>query len=933
MKYHRESRSPSPRSRFNQNARFPWKRPEYAQKEKSDVSNRKRLSAETARWDEYRKGIVKIENELEHVLRNHEKNPEKHPQYPEEWKKFWNRRYKELQAEHKDPSKHDFKPEWIDFWNKRMREMHEVELKLRKDALRKRLNLPEENPAPIKFKIGNVKKLPSRDENAVDDDVIIIEDNKEEEFIPIDRNERAERRRRSISIEMPIERRRRSISPIIERRERKRSHSPWESDYPEIERHRKREYYNPEKRPMRYAPPEAKYGPPKLYKYQEPETPDDDAQLNIVAVLRLLTALEEKLGSLGPKVIDMLSIALAMEKSEANSAETLLDNDVHCVLFETVKEKLKGQLIAGMIEPNAERPAKNAVKRIASLLHSASERKRKREEEKKKPTPLSVPGVGEVDKEAIARQITTALLAQGRTNVTQEELEQLINAVVGMAQAKSSGQEVTTAEYAAKIQNEPKIIPTPTPAPIVNSSTSSTAQILNNNTAMDSLSDSDLKTLLQNFKDLSTDEQHGLISYLKKLEAHDLERVERLRKFVNLDSKPAEDLEKVEERSISPQLKRDLIDISPEDFNESREKIHNKSPDNSGFVKIDSDEDDDYTYEDVFKAASKNVKDKQDELAKNTPPVDANALLNDAKLMIADIMGQMVQKNAIASASQPRNIETVTTKPANLPFLNEGNRPSSTMGNTLNFLNERPDSSLGSYSQLSNDGFRPSNSQNQLSNDGFRSSTQNQLSNDDFRPNTGNTYDLDVERPSEAYSDNFNRPTNQQPNQFNPYNNFNNQNQSFRPSNFPENPHFNKNYSQTQQPFTETSNQYNQSYDHFSIPSQQQQFNSSNSYPNSNYHRESGPSMVNQPHKIGFNLLNRGDVSSSGPGLHQSGFNLQSNLGAHPGGFNPQNNIGSHQGGFNSNNVPQQGGFHSQNNGGYNNFGGGRPPYNGRQYY
>ena len=77
-------------------------------------------------------------------MKFHEKNPEKHPSYPDEWKKFWNRRYKELQAEGKDPSKHDFKPEWIEFWNKRMREIHNEQLQQRKEEIRKRLELPEE---------------------------------------------------------------------------------------------------------------------------------------------------------------------------------------------------------------------------------------------------------------------------------------------------------------------------------------------------------------------------------------------------------------------------------------------------------------------------------------------------------------------------------------------------------------------------------------------------------------------------------------------------------------------------------------------------------------------------------------------------------------------------------------------------------------------
>jgi len=79
---------------------------------------------ERDKWDKYREQIRRAEETLDRALKFHEKNPEKHPSYPDEWKKFWNRRYKELQAEGNDPSKHDFKPEWIEFWNKRMREIH-----------------------------------------------------------------------------------------------------------------------------------------------------------------------------------------------------------------------------------------------------------------------------------------------------------------------------------------------------------------------------------------------------------------------------------------------------------------------------------------------------------------------------------------------------------------------------------------------------------------------------------------------------------------------------------------------------------------------------------------------------------------------------------------------------------------------------------------
>lgn len=111
-----------------------------------------------------------------------------------------------------------------------------------------------------------------------------------------------------------------------------RSSNPWELDY----------HY-----------PNDPYAPPKILRdvsrkpvlERQVDMPEDDGEVNIVAVLRLLTALEERLGSLGPKVIDLLAQALAMEKKLANSSENLLDSEINCVLFETVKEKLKGGFI------------------------------------------------------------------------------------------------------------------------------------------------------------------------------------------------------------------------------------------------------------------------------------------------------------------------------------------------------------------------------------------------------------------------------------------------------------------------------------------------------------------------------------------------------------------------------------------------------------
>lgn len=43
-----------------------------------------------------------------------------------------------------------------------------------------------------------------------------------------------------------------------------------------------------------------------------------------------------------------------------------------------MKEKLKGQLLAGLVDPMQERAFKKAIQKTANLIHLGSERKKKR---------------------------------------------------------------------------------------------------------------------------------------------------------------------------------------------------------------------------------------------------------------------------------------------------------------------------------------------------------------------------------------------------------------------------------------------------------------------------------------------------------------------------------------------------------------------------
>lgn len=216
---------------------------------------------------------------------------------------------------------------------------------------------------------------------------------------------------------------------------------------------------------------------------------------------------------------------------------------------------------------------------------------------------------------------------------------------------------------------------------------------------LESLTDSDLQTLLQNFKHLSSEEQHHLIAHLKKLETADPLRVEKLRKFVNLAdlteaaySSPSASTSKSNPRERS-RTRDSRFDDSPVTSNsKGRGRISDDDDDDrrrgasvsnpNRFSLDDEDEDDDYNVDDVFKAAFRKVSDnsrqsKAESMLSIEPsasrsqmkptPVQApapiipvssspNALtfnraglnisLSDTQNLIANLMGSLQQSNS-----------------------------------------------------------------------------------------------------------------------------------------------------------------------------------------------------------------------------------------------------------------------------------------------
>ncbi|KAM7349991.1 uncharacterized protein CG7065 [Cochliomyia hominivorax] len=750
------------------------------------------IAQERYKWEKYRCMLEIRLKEMNKIQGDYEKSPEKHPHYPEEWKKFWNRRYKELQAEKKvDPNKYDYKPEWIVFWTKRMKELFNVEVEKKKKEIKVKLGLPEDAEEKVdqlkeKYKVpvnrvinkANTKMGPSTD-------VIDISDDDSPRHSRYSRSRRSRTRTRSRSPRGNRQRDYRRTRSRSRSRSDSRSLSPFSDDFepstsskhnlhkkhhnpirPYGVEHPPSDYYSygrssryppPGVIPPHYPPATHHYrvlDPSKIPKYQEsdsrsskdakeePKEEEPEGPLTVVAVLRLLTALEEHLGSLGPKVVDMLGKALALEKVKGNSSDDLLMNEDHCVFFETIKEKLKGLLIANVLEDQHKiKAVKRAIKNIASLVHQvttkgasadpATVKESADSDAKTNKAPnknANGPNIKDLpfDRQTVATKMAAALVMQGREDVSTADMDKLIYMFILMVKlSKPKRQEDGKSLYCNDILPQLGIasrkITTGTTLSLANlpsivddlldnevtalvqevegdidevAGGDKEAKNDNNSNMLESLTDSDLQTLLQNFKHLSSEEQHHLIAHLKKLESADPKRVEKLRKFVNISdltgvNEPSNRSNKTSDstptKSSSSSRSKSRFEDSPpsgsrrggggrnaippgtEDYDEDDLDSHRRV--NPNKFSLDDDEDDDYNFEDVFKAASSNINRLSEEHSrqsdKNTKspivpvssspsaltfnPAGLKSSLNDTQNLIANLMGSLQQSNSNSS--------------------------------------------------------------------------------------------------------------------------------------------------------------------------------------------------------------------------------------------------------------------------------------------
>ena len=419
------------------------------------------------KMEKYKQAVqVATKNLLEEYQR-HKLSPEKHPMYSEDWIKFWERRYKALKKEGKvNPDDYDYTKEWKVVWKARMKEILDESIEAEKKKIRIKLNLQR-------------------------DYEVVKEDN-------------AKKRSRSGIFEV-----------LSSDEDSVKNHSIRQIEYDEINSDessgdsfcdRKRRHSYPEKR-LRLESPRSYQSTPS--RPQTSSSFDDLSYYNddvsLITVFRLLSALETELGCLSHKVLDLLSKAISLEKVKPNSSDEILMTSDNVVFLETVKEKLKGLLIVGVLPPPKLSAVKRCIQNIAKLIHLNPVRESK---------PLQMPTVdpqdpSEMDEKAkLAKEISEALKACGKENCSPEELEVLVEIYLENEQEESAEQS----------NNEEM-----------------TAKVTPSHNDMASLTDEDLKVLLTNFVDLKNDEQDLMINFLSEMENTDHARVESLRKYVKFN--------------------------------------------------------------------------------------------------------------------------------------------------------------------------------------------------------------------------------------------------------------------------------------------------------------------------------------------------------------------------------------------------------------
>ena len=514
-----------------------------------------------------------------------ERRPEDHPRYGPEWKQFWEKRYRELQSQGRDPNKHDFKAEWVPYWTKQVAGMFDNEVLERTNDLMRKFNLSSvAEPKRDDFNRGGGGGGGGRGR------------------ISLSREGRS--RSRSRGRPGPGFRRSRSRSPRTTKR-RSRSRSP---PVKRTEREDRRENGNTSHRvdfrggdlrggdlrgaggeggggrpdpgrrgeerfsgvnwrqqeelqqsldqsvppgPPAQSPADVYSGITELEdrrdrgRTRSPARPAPGSSEELVPCLRLLTALEDTLGSLGPLVNQAVARALSLEQRREGSSRVMLEDPDTAALLEMVKEKLAGQMMAGLVGGSREGAVRVSLDHLTRLLQVAT-RARSANISSYLAPPHHQPDLVDTERNRslLAETLASSLVQAGRQDIREDELvevlEQLLRMTVMEDPTSSLGRyaksflETAASEREAARRAENQFDSYDSARPVRRPEMTSSQERAG---TLDNLTLGDLRALMRNFQTLSRPEQDDLMSYMRKLETSNPEKARRVKE--GMRSSPA----------------------------------------------------------------------------------------------------------------------------------------------------------------------------------------------------------------------------------------------------------------------------------------------------------------------------------------------------------------------------------------------------------
>merc|ERR1719318_704289 len=573
------------------------------------------------KWKRFKKAEGVMLSNISNRKEIFDKRPEDHPKYGEEWKMFWEKRYKELQAQGKDPNNHDFKAEWIPFWTKRVTQMFDTEVLEKTDDLMKKFELATvAEPKREDFaKVIKVVKSPERrdrrsprrerrssrspgrrgggarnyspeDRRGVRDvgydtdsraggsrdarDVDIREpmghhrdardiDIREPMHTSVDRGGRhrdgsPDRRPGYNRNSSPGDRRGSTRNPSPPVAGRARMHDQGRTGPNRMDSNRSDMYSGITE--LEYRRDRGMSGSParmeenKLTRGREFHLLDDPQMgaIRVIPCLRLLSALEDSLGSLGPQINQVLARALSLEQSREGASKVLLEDPDTVSILDMVKEKLSGQMAAGLLEGSKEGAVRVCLDNLTRLLQNATKKRSLNPSSLvniKEQTPSAASNTSdnvaaeEAAKALIAQSVATVLMMSGKDEISDQELEMLVeqllkqtaeedhNSAVGRFAKAFTESLVLERQIAAKTASQFNIYNTTQFNTADNAPAPMNAENENQEGGddLDDLTIDELRSLLNSFKNLSKQEQVDLISYMKKLETTNPDKVKQLR--------------------------------------------------------------------------------------------------------------------------------------------------------------------------------------------------------------------------------------------------------------------------------------------------------------------------------------------------------------------------------------------------------------------